>query len=96
MCGRSENVRKCPSELGICSRFPRCFNHISYFLFSGRRRQRIRLCLLLYFSVRFYQQFFRIPVVLPDPRADSGAAAGDQMMPMMKTMTIRMGSTHVM
>ena len=28
MCGRSENVRKCPSELGICGRFPRCFNHI--------------------------------------------------------------------
>jgi hypothetical protein len=28
MCGRSENVRKCSSELGICGRFPRCFNHI--------------------------------------------------------------------
>ena len=28
MCGRSENVRKCPSELGICGRFPRYFNHI--------------------------------------------------------------------
>ena len=27
MCGRSENVRKCSSELGICVRFPRCFNH---------------------------------------------------------------------
>ena len=27
MCGRSENVRKCSSELGICGRFPRCFNH---------------------------------------------------------------------
>jgi hypothetical protein len=27
MCGRSENVRKCLSKLGICGRFPRCFNH---------------------------------------------------------------------
>ena len=27
MCGRSENIRKCPSELGICVYFPRCFNH---------------------------------------------------------------------
>ena len=26
---RSENVRKCSSELGICGRFPRCFLHTS-------------------------------------------------------------------
>ena len=35
MCGRSENVRKCSSELGICGRFPRCFNHSA---------QKISLC----------------------------------------------------
>ena len=40
--------------------------------------------------------FFRIPAVLPDPSVSSRSAAGNQMMPMMKTMTIRMGSTHVM
>ena len=33
MCGRSENVRKCPSGLGICGRFPRCFKHnCAYYL----------------------------------------------------------------
>ena len=63
MCGRSENVRKCSSELGICGRFPRCFNHTFFRPFSQS--------FLQVFFRSLFQSFSRSIRILSSTSADT-------------------------